>query len=183
MACVQVLPAISFDDACPSIKRGQVYKFYSTRAAAIDELADVEDLAEWTSRIDQAAAVSDDETPCAIREWTVIGAWSEGEVTDVDIPLDGVYSLPGNKTFTAKMYDLTAENYDALIDLRDARTVKMKIWTAQDDTIIGGNPGINGFMRADLIVPEGRAELQYGQFTFTTKGSINAVTETPFDIL
>lgn len=183
MACTTTLPAVSFDDGCPTIKRGQVYKIYTTRASTVDELTDVTDLAEWTDRIDMSAAVSDAETPCAIREWSGIGAWGEGEVTDIDIPLDGIYSLPGNKVLTFKIYDLTEINSAAFVAMRAARSFKMKLWSAQDDTIWGGDPGIDGYMRADLIVPEGRAELQYGQMTFTTKAGINEVTTTPFAIL
>jgi hypothetical protein len=183
MACTTVLPQISFDDACPTIKRGQVYKIYTTRATTVDELADVTDLGEWTDRLDQSAAVAAADDPCAIREWTGIGSWGEGEVSDLEIPLDGIYSLPGNKVLSFKVYDLTTLNSTAFVALRDARTVKQKVWTCQDDTIWGGNEGIDGYLRADLVVPEGRADLQYGQITFTTKASINAVDTTPFTIL
>lgn len=183
MACVTTLPAVSFDDGCPSIHRGQVYKIYTTRATAVDELTLVTDLTEWTTRIDEDAAVSADNVACAIREWSGIGSWSEGEVTDIDIPLDGTYSLTGNKVLSFKVYDLTAINSAAFVAMRAARSFKTKLWSAQDSTIWGGDAGIDGFMRADLIVPEGRAELQYGQMTFTTKASINAVSVTPFPIL
>ena len=67
--------------------------------------------------------------------------------------------------------------------MRAARSFKTKVWTAQDSTIWGGDAGIDGYMRADLVVPEGRSDLQYGEIIFTTKASINEVSETPFAIL
>jgi len=183
MACVTTLPVVGFDDACPSILRGQVYKIYTTRPTSVDELADVTDLDEWVLRIDPDAAMTAANVAAPIREWSGIGSWAEAEVTDIDIPLDQLYSLSGNKVLSFKVYDLSAINSAAFVAMRAAKSFKTKLWSAQDSTIWGGDAGIDGFMRADLVVPEGCAELQYGQITFTTKASINEVSVTPFAIL
>jgi len=180
MACTVTLPAVSFDDSCQTIKRGQVFKVYMTRPTAVDELTDVTSLVEWEGRLDQDDAVSAANTACKIRELSGIGAWAEGEVTDIDIPLDQIYSLSGNKVLTFKVMDLTTANYAAAIAYRAAGTSQVKIWTEQDDTIFGGDAGINCNVRADIIVPEGRTEPQYINFTFTTKNSLNEVTTSPF---
>ena len=180
--CAYVLPAVSFVDECQTIKKGQVYKFYQTRPTTEDELADVENLTEWEERLDQSTAIPGSGA-APIREWSGIGSWAAGETTDIPIPLDQISSVPGNKVFNFKVYDLTPENYAAIIALRDAGTTRQKIWTAQDDTIAGGNEGINGSMKADIIVPEGRTDLQYGEIIFTTKASLNSFTDTPFPIL
>jgi hypothetical protein len=180
--CAYVLPAVNFVDECQTVKKGQVYKFYMTRPTTDDELTDVENLTEWETRLDQSTAIPGSGA-APIREFSGIGSWAAGETTDIAIPLDQISSVPGNKAFTFKLYDLTEENYAAIIALRDAGTTRQKIWTAQDDTIAGGNAGINGSMKADIIVPEGRTDLQYGEFTFTTKNSLNSFTLTPFAIL
>lgn len=180
MACTVVLPAINFDDTCQTIKRGQVFKIYITRPTTIDQLASVTSLSEWQGRIDKDDAVPAANVACKIRELSGIGSWAEGEVTEVDIPLDQIYSVAGNKVLTFKIMDLTTENYAALIAWRANGTTQVKLWSEQDDTIFGGNHGINGSLRADIVVPEGRTEFQYGQITFTTKNSLNSVTASPF---
>lgn len=180
MACTVVLPAVSFDDSCQTIKRGQVFKVYVTRPTSVDELTDVTSLAEWQGRLDQDDAVSAANTACKIREFSGIGSWAEGEVTDIEIPLDQIYSLAGNKVLSFKVMDLTTANMAAAISYRAAGTSQVKIWTEQDDTIFGGDAGINCNVRADIIVPESRTEPQYIQYTFTTKNSLNEVTASPF---
>lgn len=180
MACTVTLPTVSFDDSCQTIKRGQVFKVYMTRPTTVDVLTDVTDLVEWTARIDQDDVVSAANVACKIRELSGIGNWAEGEVTDLEIPLDQIYSLAGNKVLSFKVMDLTTANMAAAIAYRAAGTSQVKIWTAQDDTIFGGDAGINANVRADIIVPESRTEPQYIQFTFTTKNSLNEATASPF---
>lgn len=182
MACTTTLPAVSFNDACQTVELGQVFKIFMTRATSADVLADVTALNEWTTRIDNADPIPGSGA-APIRELSGIGGWAEGEVTDIEIPLDQIYSTTGNKVLTFRVYDMTATNYTAFIALRDAGTTQQKIWTLQGTTIIGGDNGINGSMRADLVVPEGRTELQYGIITFTTKNSLNAVNPSPHPIL
>ena len=153
-----------------------------TRPTTEDELTDVTNLNEWETRSDQSTAIPGS-GPAPIREFSCIGSWADGETTDISIPLDQIFSVPGNKVFTAKVYDLTDENLAAIIALRDAGTTLQKIWTFFDDRVTGGNAGTDGSMRADLVVPEGRTDPPYGQFTFTTKNSLNSVDLTPFPIL
>ena len=102
MACTVVLPAVSFDDSCQTIKRGQVFKVYVTRPTSVDELTDVTSLSEWQGRLDQDDVVSASNVACKIRELSGIGSWAEGEVTDIEIPLDQIYSLAGNKVLSFK---------------------------------------------------------------------------------
>lgn len=180
MACTTTLPTVSFNDNCQTIKRGQIYHMYTTRATSVDVLSDVTDLSEWTTRIDQDDAVSAANTACKIRKLSGIGELQEGEVSEVEIPLDQTFSFMGNKTLVFEVYDMTAANYAAIIAWRDAGTSSLKIWFEADDQIYGGDSGIDGTLRADLIIPKGRNDLQYGRLTFTTKNSMNAVDPTPF---
>ena len=182
MACTTTLPVVLFNDACQTVELGQVFKIFMTRATSADVLADVTDLDEWALRIDQDAVVPGSGA-APIRELSGIGGWAEGEVTDIEIPLDQIFSTTGNKVLTFRVYDLTSANYAAFITLRDAGTTQQKIWTLQGTTIIGGDAGINGSMRADLVVPEGRTELQYGVVTFTTKNSLNSAVASPHPVL
>lgn len=178
MACVQILPALVTDDNCQTVKTGQIFKFYNTRPTAADVLADVGDDAEWDTRLDQSAVIPGSGA-APIRQWSVIGSMPAGEVTDVDLPLNQIYSIKGDTTLTLRCYDLTTENLAACTTYNDAGTTKQKCWFAFSDLIAGGDPGINGALRMNLIVPEGSQELSYIEITFTFKGSINSVVTSP----
>lgn len=183
MACTTTLPTIVFADGCPTIKRGQIYRLFQTRPTAIDELTLVTSLVEWTARLDQDAPVSLPGVACAIRQWSGIGALGEGEVTDIEIPLDQTFSFSGNQPLTFTVYDMTPENIAAAILIRDAGTIQTKIWFQADDLIFGGNTGINGSMRANLVIPEGRTDPQRIVLSFVTKNSLGSGVTTPHPVL
>ena len=182
MACTYTLPAVSGNDTCQTIKRGQIYKMWLTRPTVADVLADSTDLAEWTTRIDQSAVIPGSGA-APIRELSGIGSTDAGDVNDIDIPLDQIYSFPGNKVVTFTVMDMTAENIAAAIAWRDAGTTQQKIWFQADDLLYGGDTGINGSLRADLVVPEGRTDPQRIVLTFTTKQSIVSGITTPHPVL
>ena len=173
---------VTFDPACQTIKRGQIYKLFTSRAKVIDVLADVTDLEEWETRF--AIATADPVSgPGWIQEWQGIGSTAEGEVTDVPIPFDQVFSFPGNKVITFRANDLTPANIAAAIAIRAKGSVPLKVWFQADDLIYGEEAGINGSMRADIIIPEGRDEPQSIQLTFTTRASLNGASTTPHPVL
>jgi len=179
MACTVTLPVLSFDSSCPSVKPGQVYRLYHTRATSEDVLTDVEDAEEWETRLSDSDAIPGS-GPAPIRTWIGIGSWGDAEFNQVDLPLGQVYNLPGNKALSFRCYDLSETNVAAAIAIRDAGTIVAKIWSEQSATILGSDTGIDGTMTADLVVPEGRADLSYIQINFTTKKSLGAMTDSPF---
>lgn len=178
MACTTLLPAVALDDACMTVKKGQIHKLYLTRATADDELDDVGDDLEWGTRLDPDAVIPVSGA-APIREWSVIGSMPEGEVTEIALPLNGVYSSKGNTVITLRCYDLTAANLAAAIQYQDAGSTKQKAWFAFDDQIVGGNKGINGFLRMSPVVEEGSDTLAYIQIAFTFKGSLNGIELSP----
>jgi hypothetical protein len=178
MACTVTLPALASDDSCPTVKTGQIFKAYFTRATSEDVLTDVTDDAEWATRLDQDAVIPGS-GPAPIREWSVVGSKAEGEVSEVELPLNQVYSIKGNTTIALRCYDLTATNLAAVKTYNDAGSVKQKAWFAFADQIIGGDAGINGSLRVDLVIPEGSQELSYIALNFTFKGSLGGFDATP----
>ena len=182
MACTVLLPPVSFNDNCQVIKKGQVYKVFMTRATSADVLTDVESLVEWTGRLDQDEVIPGSGA-AKIRELTGIGSWGAGEVADIVIPMDQVFSVTGNKVLNFKIYDLTPENMAMAIALRDAGTTQQKIWTQFDDQLAGGDDGLNCSCRADIVVPEGRTDPAYIEMVFTTKNSFNEIVDTPHPVL
>ena len=178
MACVAILPALSTDDQCMTVKTGQIFKFYNTRPTVADILVDVEDDDEWAARLDQADPIPGSGA-APIRQWAVIGSMPAGEVTDVDLPLNQIYSIKGNTVLTLRCYDLTEANLAAYKTYNDAGTTRQKVWFAFADMIAGGNAGINGSLRMNLIIPEGKNELSYIELSFTFSSSINSVVTSP----
>lgn len=179
MACTTLLPAVALDDACMTVKKGQIHKLYLTRATSVDELTDVGDDTEWATRLDPSDAVPAANVACAIREWSVVGSLPEGEVTEIALPLNGVFASKGNTVVSLRCYDLTAANIAACIQYNDAGSTKQKAWFAFDDQIVGGNKGINGFIRMAPVIEEGSDTLAYIQITFTFKGSLNGMELSP----
>jgi hypothetical protein len=161
-----------------STKTGQIFKFYHTRATSEDVLVSVEDDTEWTTRLDQSAVIPVSGA-APIRQWSVIGSKAEGEVTEVELPLNGVYSTKGNTTLALRCYDLTEENLAAVKTYNDAGSSKQKAWFAFDDYIVGGDNGIDGYLRMDVVIPESSQELSYIAMNFTFKGSIGGFNPTP----
>jgi hypothetical protein len=102
-----------------------------------------------------------------------------GEVNDVDLPLNQIYSIKGNTVLTLRCYDLTPANLAAAVAYRDAGTSKQKAWFAFDSLIAGGDDGIDGALRMNTIVPEGANELSYIEISFTFKGSVNSIVTSP----
>lgn len=174
MACTTLLPATAFDDGCMTVKTGQIFKFYHTRPTAADVLTDVADETEWATRLDPDAVIPGSGA-APIREWSVIGSMPEGEVTEIALPLNGVYASKGNTTLTLRCYDLTTQNLAACVAYNAAGSSKQKAWWAFADQIAGGNAGVNGFLRMAPVVEEGSDTLAYIQITFTFKGSINSI--------
>ena len=76
------LPAVDFDICAPELHYGEVAKVYLAAADA-DDFTNVEDLAEWTTRLDDSATATGDE----IRTLTVIGELPEPEQTELTIQL------------------------------------------------------------------------------------------------
>jgi len=178
MACTVLLPALVSNDACMTTKTGQIFKFYHTRATSADIFADVEDDTEWTTRLSQSAVIPGSGA-APIRQWSVIGSKAEGEVSEVELPLNGIFSTKGNTVIQLRCYDLTPENLAAVKTYNDAGSSKQKAWFAFDDFIVGGDNGINGYLRMDVVIPESSQELSHISITFTFKGSIGGYNTTP----
>jgi hypothetical protein len=159
-------------------KTGQIFKFYHTRATSADIFADVEDDTEWTTRLSQSAVIPGSGA-APIRQWSVIGSKAEGEVSEVELPLNGIFSTKGNTVIQLRCYDLTPENLAAVKTYNDAGSSKQKAWFAFDDFIVGGDNGINGYLRMDVVIPESSQELSHISITFTFKGSIGGYNTTP----
>lgn len=147
------LPAVAFDTCAPELHWGEVTKLY-VAAADADDFANVEDLAEWTTRLDQSAVATGNE----IRELTVIAELPEPE--QAETPVSGDRTAVGVKNFSLNFdIDETNDtNYNFLLTLEC--NLSFKIWyETSDGMLYGGNEGILATLRANQIIPKERTEL------------------------
>ena len=146
------LPAVAFDTCAPELHWGEVTKLY-VAAADADDFANVEDVTEWNTRLDQSAVATGDE----IRELTVIAELPEPEQTET--PVSGDRTAVGFKNFTLNFdIDETNDtNYNFLLTLEC--NLSFKIWyETSDGMLYGGNEGIPATLRANQIIPKERTE-------------------------
>lgn len=151
--CDTGLPAVDFDICAPELHYGEIEKIYIAAADA-DDFTNVEDLAEWTTRLSDSAVVTGNE----IRALTVIGELPEPEQTEHTI--SGDRTAVGFKQFTVNFeVDETNDiNYNWLLTLEC--NVKFKFWfETADGLLYGGNEGLLATIRVNQVIPRERTEL------------------------
>jgi hypothetical protein len=151
--CDTGLPAVDFDVCAPELHYGEVAKLYIAAADA-DDFANVEDLAEWTTRLSESVCVRGDE----VRDLTVLGELPEPEQTEIAI--SGDRTAVGFKQFTLnfEVDETNDTNYNWLLTLECNMTFKFWYETA-DGMLYGGNEGITGTIRANQVIQRERTDL------------------------
>jgi hypothetical protein len=150
--CSGSLESVLFDECAPEIHYGEIAKIYVSRADSAD-FANVEDLAEWTGRLDDTGVDPDD-----IRTLIVIGELPEPEQTEIAI--SGDRQIVGYKTFTLTFdIDETNDvNYNFLLNTEC--NLKYKFWfETADGLLYGGNEGIEATIKLNPVIPRGRADV------------------------
>ena len=147
------LPAVDFDICAPELHYGEVAKVYLAAADA-DDFTNVEDLAEWTTRLDDSATATGDE----IRALTVIGELPEPEQTELMI--SGDRTAVGFKQFTLSFEIDETNDTNYLAMLTAECNFKFKMWyETADGMLYGGNEGIEATVRMNQVIPRERTEL------------------------
>lgn len=183
--CDPLNPPVSTDPYCQVVERGQVFRIRTTRTKVVDEIADPEDLDEWELRLDDSEADGNPASGAApIRTWIGIGSTDVGEITDVPLPFNQVFSFPGNKTLPFKVLDLTTANIAAAALIRKRGSVPVRFWVEAGTLLYPGDndTGILGRMTADIVIPEGFADPQYIQLNFTFPGGLGNAVTSPFEL-
>ena len=147
------LPAIEKDLCAPEYHYGQIKTFYIAAADAAD-FTNVEDLAEWTTRLDDTATATGDE----IRELPVIAELPEPEQSEIATSWDRI--AVGLKQFSVpfEVDETNDTNYNWLLTLECNMTFKLWYETF-DGMLYGGNEGIQATIRANQVIPRETTEL------------------------
>jgi hypothetical protein len=164
--CAGSLPDPLFNDCTPVDGFGEIRYIYLAKANA-DDLTNVEDLAEWTTKL--ALAVSD---PNAIRKFTVLGDMPAPEKTEIQ--RSGDRTVTGLKRFQVifEIDDDSDPNYEAHLLFECSTKFKMWYETA-DGMLFGGNEGVLPSISSDYIIPRASGELRkiMGVAKWTSKRS------------
>jgi hypothetical protein len=164
--CAGALPEPSFDECAPEVGYGEISKIYLAKADAAD-LSNVEDLAEWTTKL--ALAISQTN---AIRVFTVVGDLPEPEVAETKI--SGNRTIRGFKTFNLP-FEIDEDNdlnYEAHLTFECNNKFKLWFETA-DGMLYGGNEGLEVSVLTNYVIPRERTGVRkiMGKATWQSKKS------------
>lgn len=164
--CAGSLPEVSFNECAPEVYFGEISKIYVAKSDSAD-FSDVEDLAEWTTRLSQ-----DSTDPDVIRELTVIAELPEPEVTEQAISSDR--TIVGYRQFVinGEIDENNDVNYNFMLNLQC--NLSHKIWYETADGILyGGNEGIQVTIRAHEFIPRARTDVKKIMFVIKWKSKFS----------
>jgi hypothetical protein len=164
--CSGLLPDAGGSICAPTLGYGEVEWLIVSRADSAD-FADIESLAEWTTR--QAKLNTD---PDAISIFHVIGELPEPDVSETTI--SGDRTVRGEKTFNLNFTidEDDDDNYEAHLTFECGN--KFKIWFATaDGMLFGGDSGIEASVLTNYVIPRERTALRVinGKATWKDKRS------------
>ena len=151
--CLGSLPDPVFSECAPTIGYGEIEFIYLAKADS-DDLTNVEDLAEWTTKLALDAAQDN-----AIRKLTVLADLPEPEISEIKI--SGNRTVYGYKKFTVpfEVDEDNDDNFEMLLNFECA--MKYKIWLeTADGMLFGGNEGIEATINANYVIPRPRTEVR-----------------------
>lgn len=149
--CAGALADVAFDECAPELHFGEISKIYVATASAVD-FSNVEDLAEWTGRLDDDGTDPDD-----IRTLIVIGELTQPERTETPISGGRTSYSPGTYTLPFEIDETNDTNYNFM--LTSQCNLKYKIWfETSDGMLYGGNEGIEVSFKLNQPIPKGREE-------------------------
>jgi hypothetical protein len=165
--CAGLLPDPSFSDCAPVWGYGEFEVMYIGKAGTA-AFANVEDLAEWTTRL--GLVITDDD---AIRAFTIKGQLAAPTVAEVTASKNR--KVRGLKEFNVafQIDEVSDENYQAHLTFECGGEYVIWLGTA-DGFLFGGNEGIqNVSILTNIIVPLERTALRYidGQAIWSNKKS------------
>ena len=173
-----VLPPTNFNFCAPKVRFGNIKRLWTTRASSADVLADWEDLAEWTTRIN-ATAVIPVSGAAPIRALTITGDLPEPTRTETEISDDRIVYGPYTNVLNFTVDDLSLENIEWARLYQDD-TYIIKMWYGWSTLIAGSTAGIDATIRTALVIPRGKSEVTGINGVLTWTGIQAEVANSPF---
>src|SRR3990167_3512722 len=158
--CTSNLPTLDFTKCNPQINAAQISRVFFTTVGnpMINWASEV----GWDSRIDNDAVGA-----AMIRAIIGIGDMPAPEATEKEISLGRKIQGKRNFTVNFRVDETNQTNHDAF-RLLQCNTGNFLFWfETRDKLIFGGNSGIEGQIKADIVVAESYDDIIIYQLTFT----------------
>ena len=160
-----VIPVVTANFCSPVTNFGQIKKIHFGNLG--NPFTDVTDLAEWTSRRDNATTTGTD----YIRTLYGIGSKAAPEKTEVEFSLGRKLNTDSEHSFTFRVDEMSDENYALMKFLEDNPGIQIPVWWEVQKFLYGGNDGVTCTMDMVEITPEDKNALQYFELTISFEGS------------
>jgi len=160
--CTTSLPVVSFDTCNPEVQDAQIDRIYLTNVG--NPLTDWTQVSEWNGRLDQTGTASGDE----IRYLNVIGDKPKPSANIRDISLKRKIIGQKDHTINFIIDEMNAVNHEFIRQLECGGNFLVWYRTC-GGLLFGGNSGIEGFVEADMVIPQGADEIITGEGTITWK--------------
>lgn len=177
--CTTTLPIASADQCTTNVYYGPLDKLMFTRAEATDALTDVEDDAEWTTRLSNSAALTASGVAAPIRYLYVIGEWPLPERSDIELSdRRDAQTIPKHQIVVD--VDDTGLTNAALLTSLQGSTQYYKVWLEGANLLFGGNSGIEASVTfLGRVIPRGRNDKHVIQVRITFYGTMPTPIATP----
>jgi len=151
--CDSYLVAPNFDYCDPDVQFGEIDHIYLMAQEGAN-LANWESLAVWTARL----ALDPTEDTDAIIDLTVIGDQPVAESEEIEISEGRKIHSPSQFVINFEIDDVSDENYE-LMRLLECNFL-VRAWYSANETLFGGNTGIECTLHAKYQIERGRRSLQ-----------------------
>ena len=132
--CSFILPSLGFDPCTPEVYFGEITHLYIAAGDAAP-FTDVEDLAEWTARLNDNSV-----DPDAIRTMFVSADLPAASAEEIVISLNRKVYSPADHVINVDVDDISQETYE--FARSTSCNVAYRLWYATPSHIYGGQDGI-----------------------------------------
>lgn len=163
--CAFQLPELDQDLCTPNVSFGEITHLYIAAGDAAS-FTDIEDLAEWTARLNDTSA-----DPDAIRTMFVIADLPAATSEEIAISVNRKVYSPADHVINVDVDDISESMYN--FGRATSCNVGYKIWFGTPDYIFGGNEGIDAMLNLRPVIERGAKSVHKltGTVTWSAKFS------------
>lgn len=146
--CSGIVPSVDFNICDPAIHFGEIEHLYIASGDA-EPFTDVEDLAEWVSRISE-----DSQEVNAIRDFNVMADLPAATADEIILSLGRKIYSPATHTINFDIDEVSDLNYE-FARVTSCNTL-YRVWFATESHIYGGNDGILATVNIRPVIERGQ---------------------------
>lgn len=147
--CGSALPKVKSSKCAPQTALSEIWYVYIAKAIA-DDFTNVEDIAEWTTRLSEDSVTGDD----MIRQLTVLGNKPQPTSTTIRISGGRSKNIGTQHVVNFRVDDISPENYEFARMMQCGGTYKFW-WETAGGYMYGGNSGKEVTLPNNMVNDEG----------------------------